>query len=69
MDQHYQNRLFADKANLFLPAKSGKKRVLLWLKIFSICANHAANAVSFSVLALRAANKAVMTLRPFSVTM
>jgi hypothetical protein len=42
--------------------------VLLCLKIFSICANHAAKAVSFSVLALRAANNAVMTLRPFSVT-
>src|SRR5262245_22693415 len=42
--------------------------VLLCLKIFSICANHAAKAVSFSVLALRAANNAVMTFRPFSVT-
>src|SRR5438094_7715127 len=43
--------------------------VLLCLKVFSICANHAAKAVSFSVLALRAANNAVITFRPFSVTM
>jgi len=42
--------------------------VLLCLKILSICANHAAKAVSFSVLALRAANRAVITFRPFCVT-
>jgi hypothetical protein len=43
--------------------------VLLCLKVFSICANfQAAKAVSFSVFAWRAANNAVMTFRPFSVT-
>lgn len=44
---------------------NGSYFVLLCLKTFSICANHAAKAVSFSVLALRAANNAVMMLRPF----
>jgi len=39
MNRYYQNRLFADKANLFFPAESGKKRVLLYLKVFAACAN------------------------------
>jgi hypothetical protein len=32
-------RLFADKANLVFPAQSGKKRVLLYFKIFAARAN------------------------------
>src|SRR3990167_7742160 len=39
MCRHYQNRLFADKANLFSPAQSGEKRVLLSVIICAACAN------------------------------
>jgi hypothetical protein len=39
MRRDYQNRLFANKANLFFPASSGKKRVLLYVKIFGARAN------------------------------
>src|SRR5439155_20202383 len=57
------------KSTKFTIKKYPDPFVLLCLKVFSICANHAAKAVSFSVLALRAANNAVITFRPFSVTM
>jgi hypothetical protein len=39
MCRSYQNQLFADKANLFFPAQSGKKRVLLSMTISAACAN------------------------------
>ena len=39
MRRDYQNRLFANKANLFFPAPSGKKRVLLPLKVYVARAN------------------------------
>ncbi|MGZ8454071.1 MAG: hypothetical protein ACXWZE_18465, partial [Candidatus Binatia bacterium] len=38
MGRDYQNLLFANKANLFSPAKSGEKRVLLSRKVCDACA-------------------------------
>jgi hypothetical protein len=39
MCRDYQNQLFADRRTSFFPAQSGKKRVLLSLKICMACAN------------------------------
>jgi hypothetical protein len=39
MRRDYQNQLFANKANLFFPAPSGEKRVLLCFKICAPRAN------------------------------